>query len=187
MVHSAILFEFLKTGLFSIGGGLATLPFLYSMADKYTWFTRETLVDMIAISESTPGAIGINMATYVGYSAGGISGGVLATMSLIAPSVIIVFFVSGVLDMFKENRFVKGAFYGARPAVTALVASAALSIMRMTLFESPDALSAGGILEAVHYKELLLFIVIFHLLARYKKHPVCYIAGAALAGALFKF
>jgi chromate transporter len=187
MVHFDILFEFLKTGLFSIGGGLATLPFLYRMADKYPWFTRETLMDMIAISESTPGAIGINMATYAGYSAGGILGGVLATLSLVAPSVIIVFFVSGMLDRFKENRFVKGAFYGARPAVTALIASAALGIIKATFLKGAGFLGVSGIIGAVRYKELLLFAVIYFLLARYKRHPVCYIAGAALVGALFKF
>jgi chromate transporter len=177
----------MKTGLFSIGGGLATLPFLYRIADNYTWFTREELIDMIAISESTPGAIGLNMSTYAGFSAGGPLGGVLATFSLIAPSVVIIAAVAGVLDRFKENRFVKGAFYGTRPTVTALIASTALGIIKMTLFGRLDITRFTDISISINYGGSLLFLAVFYLLRRYKKHPVCYIAAAALVGALFKF
>ena len=104
--------EFLKIGLFSVGGGLATLPFLYKLADSYDWFTRAMLVDMIAISESTPGPIGVNMATYAGYTAAGVYGGVLATLSLVFPSVVIALFITKALDAFREEKFVKSSFYG---------------------------------------------------------------------------
>ena len=72
MLYLQLFWEFFKTGLFAIGGGMATLPFLYDMADKTGWFTRAQLADMIAVSESTPGPIGVNMATYVGFLTGGV-------------------------------------------------------------------------------------------------------------------
>jgi chromate transporter len=169
MVYLTLIYEFLKIGIFSVGGGLATLPFLYRLADKYPWFTRETLIDMIAISESTPGPIGVNMATYAGYAAGGVAGGVLATVSLLFPSVLVLMAIVRILAHFKENKFVKAAFYGVRPAVTALIASAAVGIARITLID---------------YRQILLFCVIYYLIERYNKHPVCYIAGAAIVGAV---
>jgi len=168
-LYLTLALEFFKIGLFSVGGGLATLPFLYGLVDKYDWFTREMLIDMIAVSESTPGPIGINMATYAGFSAGGAAGGIIATIALITPSIIIMLVITRILAYFKENRFVKYAFYGIRPAVTALIASAAFGIIRITLLD---------------FKAVALFAVTYYLLVKFNKHPVCYIGGAALAGAV---
>ena len=86
MIYLHLFWEFFKTGLFSIGGGLATLPFLRQMGQRYHWFTETELANMLAVSESTPGPIGVNMATYVGFTAGGIPGAVIATLGLVAPS-----------------------------------------------------------------------------------------------------
>jgi chromate transporter len=174
--------EFLKMGLFSVGGGLATLPFLYKLADSYDWFTRAMLVDMIAISESTPGPIGINMATYAGYTAAGVYGGILASLSLIFPSVIIALFITKALDAFREDKFVKAAFYGIRPAVTALIASAALGVMKLVLVNLENGLSAN----ILNVKRIALFAVMLYLMKKYNKHPVLYIGGAAIAGAALK-
>ncbi|MDR3332561.1 MAG: chromate transporter [Synergistaceae bacterium] len=185
MIYLQLILEFLKIGLFSIGGGLATLPFLYQIADKYPWFSREMLVNMIAVSESTPGPIGLNMATYAGYAAGGMLGGVLATLALITPSFFIISFVVTILDKFKENRFVKAAFYGIRPAVTALIASAALGIIKITLLDVPAYEGSGRIADIFSYKELALFFVILVLTNKINKHPVFFIGGAALIGAIF--
>ena len=90
MIYLRLFYAFFKTGLFSIGGGLATLPFLYEMAEKYSWFTEEDIANMLAIAESTPGPIGVNMATYVGIQTGGILGGFWATFALVLPSFIII-------------------------------------------------------------------------------------------------
>jgi chromate transporter len=182
MVYITLIYEFLKVGIFSVGGGLATLPFLYRLADKYPWFNRETLIDMIAISESTPGPIGVNMATYAGYAAGGVTGGVLATVSLLFPSVLVLMSIVRVLDHFKGNKFVKAAFYGVRPAVTALIASAAIGIARITLLDEKSFSDGGSIFGVLNYRQILLFCAIYYLMERYNKHPACYIAGAALAG-----
>ncbi|MDR0652860.1 MAG: chromate transporter [Synergistaceae bacterium] len=174
--------EFLKIGLFSVGGGLATLPFLYKLADSYDWFTREMLVDMIAISESTPGPIGINMATYAGYTAAGVYGGILATLALVFPSVVIALFITKVMDAFREDKFVKSAFYGIRPAVTALIASAALGIVKIMLVNLENGLSA----DIFNVKRVALFAAMLYLMKKYNKHPVFYIGGAAIVGAVLK-
>ena len=185
MVYLQLLYEFAKMGLFALGGGLATLPFLYQVADQYPWYTRETLADMIAISESTPGPIGLNMATYAGHAAAGVPGGVLASLSILVPSFFIVIYVMRILEQFKENRFVKAAFYGIRPAVTALIASAALGIVKITLIDLSRFAGVGDILSAFRYDRLLLCAALFYLTRKYKKHPVYYIGGAAVAGAIF--
>lgn len=178
----------MKVGLFSVGGGLATLPFLYRIADNFpSWYTRETLVDMIAISQSTPGPIGINMATYAGYSAGGIPGGILATFALVTPSFFIMLFVVRVLGKFKENRFVKAAFYGIRPAVAALIASSACGIIKITLLDIPSWRESGNIANLFDYKEILLFAAIFIAMNKLKFHPAFYILIAAIIGGIFEF
>ena len=186
-VYLTLIAEFLKIGLFSVGGGLATLPFLYKLADNYDWFTREMLIDMIAISESTPGPIGINMATYAGYSAGGVPGGILATFALIAPSILIALVITKILDRFRTNMYVKAAFNGIRPAVTALIASAALGIIKITLFDIPGYKASALFGDLMNYKGIALFAAVVYLLKKFDKHPIYYIAGAALIGAAFRF
>jgi chromate transporter len=184
-IYIALIGEFLKIGLFAVGGGLATLPFLGRLADVRDWFSHEMLIDMVAVSESTPGPIGINMATYAGYAAGGVWGGILATLALIFPSVVIALVITKILQRFRENKFVKSAFYGIRPAVTALIASAALGIMKITLLN----LEAHGFLgvDPVNYSGVALFALIIFLMKKFDKHPIYYIGGAAIAGALFGF
>jgi chromate transporter len=194
MIYVTLIYEFLKIGLFSVGGGLATLPFLYQVADRYPWFTHETLTDMIAISESTPGPIGLNMATYAGYTTAGVPGGVLASLALIVPSLIIVSCLVKALDRFKENALVKAAFYGIRPAVTALIASAAFGIVKITLLDLSafdfSSLSSARDLAAAfdifNYGRAALFAVLFYMMKKYDRHPACYIGAGALIGILFK-
>ena len=122
MLYLQLFWEFFKTGLFAVGGGLATLPFLQDMADRTGWFTHAQLADMLAVSESTPGPIGVNMATYVGFTTGGVGGALVATIGLVAPSVIVILIVAAFLKAFRNSKWVNAAFYGLRPASTALVA-----------------------------------------------------------------
>lgn len=117
MILLHLFLEFFKTGLFAIGGGMATVPFLYSMSDKTGWFTHAQLADMIAVGESTPGPIGVNMATYVGYTTAGVPGAIIATVGLVVPSVIIILLIAKVLQQFRQNKYVDAAFYGLRPAL----------------------------------------------------------------------
>lgn len=177
-----LFFEFFKIGLFSVGGGLATLPFLYQLADKYDWFTRVELIDMIAISESTPGPIGVNMATFAGYNAAGILGGIIATMGIVVPALIVIISIAKVLDKFKGNKYVNAAFYGIRPAVAALILASAWNVIESTLFH-PDQ----QMLAFFNWPALACFALLYFLIAKYKKHPALYIALAAIIGMIIPF
>ena len=179
--------EFFKTGLFALGGGLATLPFLYNIADRYDWFTRDMIPDMLAISESTPGPIGVNMATYAGYSTAGILGGIIATLGLVLPSVIIILIVARVLMKVKGNTYVENAFYGIRPAVCGLIAAAGFDVIKTTLFKISDFVVSKNIIDLFNVKSIVLFIVLLFVTNKYKKHPIVYIGVAAVCGIVFKF
>lgn len=191
MIYIQLFYEFFKTGLFAIGGGMATLPFLYDMADKTGWFTAAQLSDMIAISESTPGPIGVNMATYVGYTTGGVIGGIIATIGLITPSIIIIIIIALFLKSFRENKYVDAAFYGLRPASTGLIAAAGSTVVMLTLFKLDLFKQTGNIINLFDWKALVLAVIIF-ILTNYVKvtkklHPVVFIAGSAILGILFGF
>lgn len=184
-----LMFEFFKTGLFAVGGGLATLPFLYEMAEKTAWFTSQDILNLIAISESTPGAIGINMATYVGYLTSGVAGGILATFALIAPSVIIIILISRIMEQFKNSPAVQGVFKGLRPASTGLIVAAGLSVAKMA-FLNLDAwtgLSWGSLAAVVNWKAVALAVIVYLGLIKFKKHPIIYIAFSAIVGIIFQF
>ena len=124
MILLKLFYEFMKIGLFTVGGGMACVPFLLALSEKTGWYTEAQLLDMIAISESTPGPIGINMATYTGYTVEGIVGAVIATLGVVIPTVILVLCIAKFLESFKDNKYVLGAMYGLRPASTALIAAA---------------------------------------------------------------
>lgn len=181
-----LVYEFFKTGLFAVGGGLATIPFLKEMADTYGWFTDEMLSTMVAISESTPGPIGINMATYVGYLQSGVIGGVLATLGLIAPSIIIICIIANYFQKFKEAKIVRQIFAGLKPAVIGFIAAACLDIFIGALFHV-DALQTGHYLSFFNIKSILLLAIMLGINKKYPKfHPIAFIALGAIAGILLK-
>lgn len=178
--------EFFKTGLFAVGGGLATLPFLYNMADKYPWFDRTQLADMIAVSESTPGPIGVNMSTYAGFNAGGVLGGIVSTCSLVLPSIIVIIIVAKFLDKFSENFYVKSAFYGLRPAVTALIAVASVEILKISILSLDTFFATGNPLFIFNLKSLIIFVPLVFVVFKWKPHPIFCIIGAAVLGIILK-
>lgn len=191
MIYLRLFFEFFKTGLFAIGGGMATLPFLTDMGERTGWFTSAQLADMVAVSESTPGPIGVNMATYVGYNTAGIAGSLVATVGLVAPSIIVILIIAAFLKAFRSNKYVERVFYGIRPASTALIAAAGVSVMLLCLF-NVDAFKASGLLkDLISVKGVLLFVLIWVLTNVVKKikdlHPICFIALSAVLGIIFKF
>ncbi len=181
-----LVYEFTKIGLFAVGGGLASLPFLYEIADKYDWFDRAMLADMIAISESTPGPIGVNMATYAGFTTSGILGGIIATISVVLPSFIIVMLVSKVLNKFKDAPMVQAVFYGLRPAVTALIAAACLGVAKIALLHPVDFSAVKDIPNMINLPAVAMCAILWFLLQKYRKHPAFYIVGAAAVGMLLK-
>lgn len=190
MIYLLLYYEFFKTGLFAVGGGLATLPFLYDLSDRFGWFTYQQLADMIAVSESTPGAIGVNMATFAGYETAGILGAIVATLGLVSPSLIIIMIIAKVFDQFKENKDVKGVFYGLRPASTALIAAAGFSVVVMDLFDFTVFSGLRSLIEVINWKSLIFAIVLFFLMRQRslkKLHPIVFIAFSAIIGILFSF
>lgn len=182
-----LFFEFFKIGLFAVGGGLATLPFLYDLADKYSWFTHQDLSNMIAVSESTPGPIGVNCATYAGVNALGILGGAVSTLGLVLPSIIVILCIARVLNKFQNNSYVQSAFCGIRPAVTALIAVAFVDVAKTAVFSIDLFRQTGSFADIVNIPSLILFAVIFAATNKLKLHPIIFILFAAAAGVVFKF
>ncbi len=191
MTFLRLFWEFFKAGLFAVGGGMATLPFLYDISDKTGWFTHAQLADMIAVSESTPGPIGINMATYVGFTTAGIPGALCATIGIITPSIIVILLISKALEKFRQNKYVDAAFYALRPCSVALIAAAGFLVLKITLF-NVDSFSMGdSIISFFNWKAIALATVIFALtqcIEKTKKlHPIVFIAFSAVVGIVFSF
>lgn len=178
-------FRFFVVGLFAAGGGLATLPFLYSMSATTGWFSASDISNMIAISESTPGPIGINMATFVGFQIKGFAGAITSPLGLVCPSVIIIIIISKFLKKFKDSPTVNHVFYGLRPASTALIAAAGIGVAKIALLNMDEF--QGGILNAVNYKAVILAAALWYGLKKFKKHPILYLVIAAAVGIIFRF
>ena len=188
MIFLLLFREFFKTGLFAVGGGLATLPFLYEISDKMQWYTHADVADMIAVSESTPGAIGINMSTYAGFLTGGVPGGIVATLGLACPSVIIIIIISRLLTKFKDNKYVEYAFYGLRAASIAMISAAGLNVAKIALVNLSALSDGGGLLKFFRLPAILLAAILFIAQKKLKKiHPVVFIAFSAVVGIVFHF
>ena len=195
MMYFHLILEFFKTGLFAVGGGLATLPFLYEIANKYEWLKAELMSDMIAVSESTPGPIGVNMATYAGYNAGfgeggvavGILTGILATLSLVLPSVIVCIIVYKFLERFKESKLVDDAFKGLRPAVCGMIAAACFSVFKSACLDVDLYNRTKAFLDIFDVKACIAFVGFFLAVKYTKFHPIFYIIPGAIIGIIFKF
>lgn len=197
MLYLRLFFEFFKTGLFSIGGGMATIPFLYKMSDATGWFSHNDLANMIAVGESTPGPIGVNMATYVGFVTGmqqgglpfAILGGVVATFGLFIPSFIVILIVASFLKAFRDSKYVDFAFYGLRPASAGLIAAAGISVLQSALL-FPEEFANGFALSGINWIGCVLAVVLWVLTNKVKKtkglHPVIFIAFSAIVGIIFK-
>jgi len=179
-----LFWEFFKIGLFAVGGGPATLPYLIELGDKYGWFTMEELTSMIAVSQSTPGPLGLNMSTYVGYQTLGPWGGVIATFGLVTPSIFVICLIAAFFAKFNKNRHVVSAFSAIRPAVCAIIAVAVAGIWKVALFPAVN----GTMVPSV--KGLILAFVMLGAV-QFKKvkkiHPVFFFVVGAIAGVIFKF
>ena len=191
MIYLRLFFEFFKTGLFAFGGAIATIPFLSDMAVRTGWFTQEFLADMLAVSESTPGPIGVNTATYVGYTVAGIPGGIVATLGLVTPSIVIILIVAAFLKAFKDNKYVKQGLYGIRPASMGLIAAAGVTVVKLCLLDTAAYQASRKLISLLNWKSLVLFAVIWVLTNPVKKtknlHPVVFIAASAAVGIVFRF
>ncbi len=191
MIFLHLFWEFFKTGLFAVGGGMATLPFLYDISTRTGWFTHAMLADMVAVSESTPGPIGVNMATYVGYTTAGIPGAVIATLGLITPSVIIILLIARALKAFKSNPLVEAGFYGLRPCSIGLIAAACYLVIKIALFNPEVYAETGRLADLFNVKAIALAAMLLVCTRCVKKlkglHPVFFILASALVGVVFAF
>lgn len=184
MLLLQLFWEFFKTGLFAIGGGLATLPFLYDMQAKTGWFTMDDISNMIAISESTPGPMGINMATYTGFTTGGILGGVIAVVGLVAPSIIIIILVSNILDKFKTNKYVQYGMYGLRAASVGLIAVAGLRVAEAAFLNTQLFQQTGAMTDLLNLKAFIFGVILYVVYKKTDKHPIIYIVASAVIGVI---
>ena len=186
MILLRLFYEFFKTGLFAVGGGMATIPFLQNIGATTGWFTDADLTTMIAVSESTPGPIGVNMATYVGFTCAGLPGAVVSTLGLITPSIIIIIIIAGMLKKFRQSELVDDVFYGLRPASTALITSAGLSVA-LSIFILAGGTEAHTL--SVNWMSLILAALVFigMRVPKLKKlHPMVFNGVSALIGILFQ-
>ena len=197
-LYLQLYWEFFKTGLFAVGGGMATLPFLKDIGEKTGWYTYADLMNMLAVSESTPGPIGINMATYVGFTAGGPLGALVATLGEVTPSIVVILIVAALLKSFRDNKYVNNAFYGLRPASTGLIGAACVAVI-LEVLTSVIVLSEGRILNAfqlgegsiLHLPKLALAALLLILTNWVKPtknlHPIVFIVLSAVVGILLGF
>lgn len=200
-VYLRLFWEFFKTGLFAIGGGMATLPFLKDIGETTGWYSYTDLMNMLAVSESTPGPIGINMATYVGFTVAGIPGAVIATVGEVAPSIVVILIIAAMLKKFRDSKYVNDAFYGLRPASTGLIGAACVAVILEVLtavqVTSPAAgegivnlfsLAGGSLLN---WRGVILAAVLVVLTNWVKPvkdwHPIVFIGLSAVVGAAFHF
>jgi chromate transporter len=170
--------EFFKIGVFSVGGGLATLPFLYQMADRYEWLAKEKVADFLAIAQSSPGAIGVNMAAQAGFLCAGLPGAILAVLGLVSPAIAVIVLIARMLAAFKENKTVASVFSGLRPAAAGLLAAACFGALKISLYNN----AASAWHEIIRLREFVIFAVLFPLVFRFRVHPIVYIAVGAAAG-----
>lgn len=183
-LYFRLYWEFFKTGLFAIGGGMATLPFLKDIGATTGWFSQTDLMNMLAVSESTPGPVGINMATYVGYTVGGVPGAIVATIGEVTPSIIVILIVAAMLAKFRDSQYVANAFYGLRPASTGLIGAACAGVMLQVIAGITSASQEDSILMkfswdgAISWRGIILALVLLVFTRYIKKtkdlHPIVF-------------
>ena len=197
MTYLRLFWEFFKTGLFAIGGGMATLPFLKEIGVSTGWYTPTELMNMLAVSESTPGPIGINMATYVGFTVGGVPGAVIATVGEVTPSVIVILIVAVMLAKFRDSKLVSNALYGLRPASTGLIAAACIDVVLQVMLNVSSSSGDGTLVKGfahaggLNLRGILLaavLLVFTNFVKPTKKwHPIIFIGISAVVGIVFGF
>ena len=194
MIFLELFLTFFKIGAFTFGGGYAMLPLIQEEVIAHNWLKQSDLIDFIAVSESTPGPIMVNMATYIGYQVGselgapfGILGSIVASIGEVTPAIVIIIIVSKMLMKFRESKYVEYTFYGLRAASVGLIAAAWLGVAKIAFFSSEAMAESGNFLMAVDYKSIILSGVIFFLVTKFKKlHPIALIALSAVVGIIFK-
>ena len=160
MIYLNLFWAFFKIGLFTIGGGYAMIPLISAEVVANNWLTEQALLDFIAISESTPGAFAINIATFVGAQTAGVFGAICTTLGVVAPSLIIIFIIARFFNKLTEKQLVKDAFYGLRPAVVGLIGYAFISLTIQVIFENVTFADLSTF-KFTDYWAIILFVILF--------------------------
>ncbi len=171
MILLKLFLEFFKTGLFSVGGGYATMPFLYEISNHYGWYTLKELGDIVAISVITPGPVGINMATYAGFKTTGITGSIVATLALVLPSYFIIILVSKLLKRFEDNFYVRSTLYSLKPAGCGMLAAVGLHLAKTNISDIPS---------------FIIFAVLFYMTLDFKRNPLYFFLAGGIIGIIVK-
>lgn len=174
-----LFFEYFKIGLFTFGGGYASLPFLFHLAEYYKWFSYDELTQLIAISGITPGPVGLNMATFSGFKTMGIEGAIIATLAFVLPMILITTQVFRVLDRFKENRFVKSVLYILRPTSCALILSVGIKLFY-------NSILVDFTFKNINFMAFFVVLILFLMTFKCKRDPVIYIFSAGILGIIVK-
>lgn len=174
-----LFFEFIKVGLFTYGGGYASLPFLYELVDNYNWFTHEQLTQLIAISGITPGPIGLNMATFSGFQTLGLIGALVSSFGLVLPMIIITSQVFRLYRKFCQSKLVKSILYVLRPTSCALITGVGLKLFYNLVLNNNIKLMT------LDYRALFVVLLLFILTFKLKRDPIIYMALAGLLGVIF--
>lgn len=181
-LYFLLSYEFLKIGVFAIGGGYAAIPFLFYLQEKYKWFSVDELTDMIAVSNLTPGPVGINMATYTGFKTAGFIGSAIATLSIVLVPFILTVIMTKLFTKFQCSTLVNSIFSGLRPAACALLASIGISLFFNTVIDKSELSNFY-----IDYRQLILFCILILLLSFFKKNPLLTIVLGAFGGILFNY
>lgn len=181
-IYLKLFIEFFNFGIFSYGGGLAILVLLQEKAIELGWLTQTQFADIVAISQSTPGPIAINMATFVGYFQGSIIGSFIASFAVILPGSIISIIVARFMDRFNEKPIVKATLKGLRAIVIGLIATAILNIAYVSIVNLEAFKATGYIGDLVELKSFIFFGIFTFLSIKFKKHPIFYLVPAGIIG-----
>ena len=187
MIYLDIYFEFFKIGLFAVGGGLATVPFLYKLSAATSWFGAQDIVNMFAVAQIMPGPIGVNMAAFAGYTTGGLRGAAAAMLGIVSPAVLAIALIANVLNKFTGNKYVQSAFKGMAAAVCALISAAICKIAGAALLDLPAFNASGRPADLLHVKAIVFFAILLFAIRRFKAHPFIYICAAAAVGLAVRF
>ena len=184
MVCLLLFYEFFKVGLFSVGGGYATLPFLYHISEIYHWYSARELVDMLAVSSITPGPVGINVATFAGFKSAGLLGAFVSTFAIILPSFLLVILIYKLLNKFSENFYVQAVLYSIKPAGCALIAAVGVRKFHDYILRDISVFDIHRLTAFIDFKALFLLVGLLVLCIKVKKNPLLYLGISALFGIL---
>jgi chromate transporter len=185
VIYLQLLWSFIQIGLYSFGGGYAALPFIQQQVVNIRgWLTLTEFADVITISQMTPGPISINAASFVGRRVGGLLGSIVATFGNVLPSLVIILILAAIFNRYRSLKVMDGILHGLRPAVVALIASAGLSILFLTLFGSEKTAQS---LADISFYAVILFVIGFIVLRRKRINPILVIVGSGLITLIFYF